>query len=142
MRRILTIMSALMAVLSASIAWSADTPMGDSGRLERARSATFAPLFQAMKQGDIETIKQYLRGDTYEQYRTLFEHNKKYGEFLRSYYAGATFRLHDISARADNTYVANISIEWGDGRKARFDLEVSPPKGGLDHKWMVGNPTQ
>jgi hypothetical protein len=86
------------------------------------RDTSFLPLFQAMKQGNVAVIKQYLSGNSYDEYRTLFDRNKTYGEFLRNYYAGASFVLNDISQNDDGDYIANVSITWTDERNARIEL--------------------
>jgi hypothetical protein len=109
------------------------------------RDTSFLPLFQAMKEGNVAVIKQYLNGKSYDEYRTLFDRNKTYGEFLRNYYSGASFVLNDITKEADGNYIANVSIDWTDGRNARIELEVSPPSsrsGKQGGKWMIGKPAE
>jgi hypothetical protein len=109
-----------------------------------ARDNTFLPLFQAMQEGNVAVIKQYLHGKTYDEYRTLMDQNETYGEFLRNYYSGASFVLNDISQVSAGVYVADVSIEWTDGRKVQLELEVfSPPppsSGEQSMKWAVGDP--
>lgn len=109
------------------------------------RDKSFLPLFKAMKEGNLAVIKQYLNGKTYNEYRALFDHNETYGEFLRNYYTGASFVLNDISPVSDGVYVADVSIEWTDGRKVQVELEVSPPpspSGTPGRKWKVGGPVE
>jgi hypothetical protein len=98
-----------------------------------------------MKQGNVAVIKQYLNGQSYDDYRTLLDQNKTYGEFLRNYYAGASFVLNNISQNSDGNYIANVSIDWTDGRNARIELEVSPPSSRpekQDDKWLIGKPVE
>jgi hypothetical protein len=107
------------------------------------RRTSFLPLFQAMKQGNVAVIKQYLNGKSYDEYRTLLDRNKTYGEFLRNYYAGASFVLNEISQNSDGDYIANVTINWTDERNARIELEVFPPSSHSekqDGNWLIGRP--
>jgi len=119
---------------------------------EMVRNAVL-PLFQAMKEGDTAVIEQHLDGRTHDEYQVLFEQNRTYGDFLREYYADASFTLNDVSRLSSGIYVANVSIEWANGRKAEVELEVSPApftsgeaagkwREEAGSKWRVGGPVE
>jgi len=117
------------------------------------RDTTFTPLFQALRAGDVARIKNYISGDTIEQYRVLLEQNKEYGQFLRNYYAGASFELSQVTL-VGNDYVANVLIYWPAGNTSVIKLQVhSMPlstqglsmqllrqAGGGQARWTVGAP--
>jgi hypothetical protein len=96
----------------------------DPETYQELESSVFSPLFSSLQQGDLESIKKFLKADLYEQYRVLFEQNKDYGQFLRDYYAGTSIQLEKI-IRAEEGYVGKAVIYWPDGRSAAISLEVA-----------------
>jgi hypothetical protein len=71
---------------------------------------TLLPLFEALKKGDVETIKESISGDMYGRYKTLLEQNKDYPEFLRNFYLGATFRMEHVVA-SDGDIIVDVTID-------------------------------
>lgn len=73
-------------------------------------NATLLPLFEALKEGDVETIRQCISGDMYDRYKILLEQNKNYPEFLRKFYLGATFRIEHVVA-IDGDVIVDVTID-------------------------------
>ena len=72
------------------------------------------PFFNALKAGDVDSIKRYIAGDMYESKKVLLEQNKEYPEFLRNYYRGVEFYKEDIAE--DGGYIiVDITIEYPNG---------------------------
>src|SRR6266540_4234455 len=69
---------------------------------------TVSPLLQALKDGDVQTIRQYMSDDLYSNYKVLFEQNKEYPEFLRNFYKGASFQTGKITRVGDHILVDTI----------------------------------
>lgn len=97
--------------------------LSDSELYDEMRETTIAPLFDALKAGDLAGIKRHLHGDYYEQYRVLFEQNTEYGQFLRDYYAGSEYELVGVR-RASGINIAEVRVYWPDGRSVVMDLQV------------------
>jgi len=141
--------------LAGSLANAADLRIENPQLYAELRDMTFAPLFEALHAGDVAMIKRYLRGETSEQYRVLFEQNKEYGHFLRDYYAGARFELSQV-VPAGNDYIADVLINWPAGNTSVIKLQVSntppsyqgssmqwarPGESG-QRRWNVGQPVE
>src|SRR4030042_176446 len=86
----------LALCLTGNYAGAADLRIENPQLYAELRNTTFAPLFEALRTGDVVAIKRYLSGSTYEQHRVLLEQNKEYGHFLRNHYAGTTFELGQV----------------------------------------------
>jgi len=71
---------------------------------------TLLPLFEALKEGDVETIRQCISGDMYDRYKTLLEQNKNYPKFLRKFYLGAKFRIERVIA-IDGDVNVDVTID-------------------------------
>jgi len=115
---------ALALLLGAGLARAGDLRYENPMLYAGLRDQVLAPLYQAMQAGDLGTIKRYLQGDTYEQYRILLERNKNYSQFLKNYYAGATFEVGQI-VTVDRDYVADILIYWPTGQTSIVKLRVA-----------------
>ena len=102
---------------------AADATAVDSSVYEDLSQTTFTPLFDALKGGDLASLKQLLEPNVYEQYRVLFEQNGQYDQFLRDYYANADFQLDDLAKVADG-YLAQVTIYWPDGHSAVTNWHV------------------
>ncbi len=86
----------------------------------------FTPFLEALAQGDLQVIKQFLAPRHYARYQTLLERNPEYPEFLRKHYAGASFQLNDISTDNGN-YVGQVTVYWGDGRQSDMQVPLMAP---------------
>lgn len=78
---------------------------------------TLNPCFEALKNGDVSSIKLHISEGMYERYKVLLEKNKDYPEFLRNYYRGVDFWVekveligHDISVSAIIKFPDNESF--------------------------------
>ncbi len=103
---------------------SADRVVNDPGLVNELNEQTFLPLFDALREGDLAALKRYLRPDVYAEYKTLFEQNTEYGQFLRDYYAGTTFELARV-LDSGNEYVGEVTVYWPDGRSSTMELGVT-----------------
>ena len=87
----------------------------------------FGPMFKALKDGDVNTIKQYLGGDELEKNRTLLEENANYHEFLRNYYRGADFQIEKVE-KDDADIVIGVRVFFPDGQMGAFNLQLQKTK--------------
>jgi hypothetical protein len=56
---------------------------------------TVLSYFQALQQGDINTIKNTITGEMYKNNKVILEQNENYPEYLRKAYQGAEFQIID-----------------------------------------------
>jgi len=82
-----------------------------------------APFFNALKDGNVDVIKQYISRDMYRKNRRLLDQNKKYPEFLRKYYQGASFRM-ERTKKMDSHVVIDVMIEFPNGYRRVNKLRV------------------
>jgi hypothetical protein len=80
-------------------------------------NVTVLNYFQALKQGDIETIKKYIAGEFYKKKKILLEKNTEYPEFLRKHY-------NNVGVRTIGTNL--------DGSEATVEVELSFPNGEIN----------
>jgi predicted SnoaL-like aldol condensation-catalyzing enzyme len=83
----------------------------------------FHPLFSAMKNGEVEKIKNYISGEMLQRNRVLLEQNKEYQDFLRKFYDGAQFKVVEVVRNGD-IVVANIMIIFKDGYESEIRLQL------------------
>jgi hypothetical protein len=78
---------------------------------------TYAFLFNALRSGDVETIKLFLSAEEYAQYKVLFEQNKDYPQFLRKFYQKANLRVGQLDsvANAKNEVIGEFIIDFPGG---------------------------
>lgn len=120
--KLLPLFFAAAVTMCAGVAQAQDAGPTDAQLYGDLRETTIAPLFDALKAGDLTGIKRHLRADLYEQYRVLFEQNTEYGQYLRDYYAGSTYELVDV--RREDAVVAEVAVYWPGGRTVKIDLQV------------------
>lgn len=72
------------------------------------------PFFEALKNGDVSSIKRYVAGDMYERKKVLLEQNQEYPEFLRNYYQGVEFYVQKAS-ESGRYLIVDIEIEYPSG---------------------------
>lgn len=75
---------------------------------------TVLPFFEALKNGDVNLIKQVVAGDMYEKKKVLLEQNTEYPDFLRNYYEGVAFYVDAVDTKGDYVIVY-ISMEYPNG---------------------------
>lgn len=123
--KLVPIFFAAAVAMCAGAVQAQDAEATDSQLYDDLRETTIAPLFDALKAGDLAGIKRHLHGDYYEQYRVLFEQNTEYGQFLRDYYAGSTYVLLGVrKGKGKEASVAEVEVYWPDGRTVKIDLQV------------------
>lgn len=71
--------------------------------------AVIANYFEALKNGNIDTIRNYIAGNFYKKKKTLLENNKDYPEFLREFYQGAEVQIRN-STQVDDKAVAEVWV--------------------------------
>jgi hypothetical protein len=90
----------------------------------------FHPFFSAMKNGEVEKIKNYISGEMFERNRVLLEQNREYPDFLRKFYDGAQFKVVEVVRNGD-IVVANIMIIFQDGYESEIRLQLHRDRSGL-----------
>lgn len=66
--------------------------------------------FQAVKNGDIQTMKRYMGENFYKKRKVLIENNKNYPEFLKNYYERG-----EILVGEAKDGVVTVAIQFPDG---------------------------
>lgn len=72
--------------------------------------------FQALKNGDIGTIKELITGELYEKRKVLLEQNENYSEFLKKNYQYAEFEITGTTIN-DNGAQINVEVNTPDGKR-------------------------
>ena len=98
----------------------------DQGVLAELRDNAFQPWFDGLRNGDLNSLRPLMDEDVYVQYQTLFEQNTQYGQFLRDYYAGASFQLVRV-LDTDDGYLGETLVSWPDGSSVTMSLLASRP---------------
>ena len=81
---------------------------------------TVLSYFQALKNGDIATIKSSITGEMYTKRKVLLEQNKTYSKYLKHVYKHADFQIKETAIQ-DNT--AEVTVEVNSpGRQNEFVL--------------------
>lgn len=96
-------------------------------------SDTVIGYFEALKNGDTETIKNYIAGKFYKKNKALLEENTKYPEFLRNYYEGAEFEVID-SVNVGKDVIVEIQIYFSNGSTSVKKLRL---KNYGDNTWKI-----
>lgn len=92
--------------------------------LEELTTGTFVPLVEALRAGDVSSLKMLLHPRVYGEYRVLFEQNREYGQFLRDFYNDADFQVRDV-VEIDGGYVGMLTISWPNGTSSTMALRVT-----------------
>lgn len=86
-------------------------------------SDTVRGYFEALKNGDIGTMKQHIAGEYYEKYKALLEKNESYPEFLRNFYEGAEYEIVN-SNKMGNDVIMEVEIYFPNGSTSVNKLRV------------------
>lgn len=78
------------------------------------------PYLQAVKSGDVETIKRLLSDKDYKTYRVLLEQNTAYPDFLRHHYKDVTFQVKD---EGNSRYQVEIVFPSGNKEVHKFSMQ-------------------
>ena len=82
-----------------------DTQPG-SQSYEQIGIATISSYFEALKKGDVDTIKNLLSKEVYQSYKALIETNTEYPAFLRDYYQGLEYDVETVEEEANDIRVS------------------------------------
>lgn len=127
MKTLILILVAISLTAGASASPAADhVEVVDQSILSELRDNAFQLWFDGLQSGDLNALKPLLDKDTYVEYRTLFEQNPHYSQFLREFYSGASFQLMQVFRHQDG-YLGEASIHWPDGRFSTMRLLASRP---------------
>jgi hypothetical protein len=128
MKRLSWCVAAVLLLACAGASTAQQSPVPTS----QVRQATnvIVPFFQALQNGDVQTIKQYLSPSLYAQYQVLLEQNREYPDFLRKYYQGAKLQLRKISAKQGHTVVRAV-INFPTGETSTMNVILKDEKTGL-----------
>jgi hypothetical protein len=85
--------------------------------------------FEAMKNGDIQTMKSYMGGKLYQRRKDLLEKNQKYPEFLIDFYEGTELEVLDVQDE-----IVHIGIQYPNGSKKQHKLVLQKDPAG---QWKV-----
>jgi hypothetical protein len=134
MKRILFLLPLLVFIISSELLSAQELSVGEALH-SNIMNKTFFPLFEALRSGDTEAIKNYISGDMYHQKKVLLEENKDYPRFLREFYRGANFSV-ERAVLIDGDIIANVVIEFPDGDKSHVLLRLTISG---DQRWKVAN---
>jgi hypothetical protein len=70
---------------------------------------TLRPYFEALKNGDVVSIKKVIAGKMLQRNLVLLDQNKNYPDFLRDYYQSVEFSIMAVEL-ADDDIQASVSI--------------------------------
>ena len=92
---------------------------------------------QALKAGDVEEIKKLLGGRLYEKRRALLEENTEYSDWLKQYYAGASFSYPAgvTSSEQSPGKLVNVETQLGNGETVTTNLLLQSPTG--SDRWEI-----
>jgi hypothetical protein len=80
-------------------------------------------LFDALRSGDIITLKRLFAGEMYAKNKTLLEKNAGYPGFLKNHYRGAIFKVTEISPDGEG-FMAGFTALFADGSKKTTHLQL------------------
>jgi uncharacterized protein YktA (UPF0223 family) len=101
MKKLISPIVLLISVaLISTLSYSQDTDSVYSDEIDM-ENTVILPFLNALKNGDVKKIKNYLSTDTYNEYKKLLEENKEYPKFLRDYYKDAKFRVVRASSEVE-----------------------------------------
>ena|SRR3972149_7261936 len=110
----------------------------DDSKYEEINTKTCVPLFDAVKKGNVNTIRQYISGKMYDEQKVLLEQNKKYPKFLRKFYRGSKFSIDkvtelktDTAAESSVDTIVYVRIEFKTGDTNQIRLRVKKDEGDL-----------
>ena len=86
--------------------------------------------FDALKNGDVQTIKSSLGGELYKRRKALLEKNKKYPKFLMDFYKGAELKVVGVPGSG----IVHIQIRFPDGSLKQHKLVLQKDSYG---KWKI-----
>ena len=65
-----------------------------------------------------------MSADFYAHYRSLFEENREYGQYLRTFYRHIKFHVGNVTV-GEHEAVAEVNLLWRDGRTGTLHIGLS-----------------
>ena len=93
---------------------------------------TVLRYFQALQQGDTQTIKDSITGDMSKDIKVILEQNASYPEYLKNVYKGAEFQIKKADIQ-DNDAVITVKVNFPD-RQKEFVLLLKKDDSGI---WKI-----
>lgn len=116
MKNIFLFISILVFFISCNILHGEEISENDL-LYKNIRDNTCIPLFNALKDGDVETIKDCFSSNYCERYKDLLDENKEYSNFLKDFYRDADYRIKRAVREKETTYV-DIIIYFPNGTQS------------------------
>jgi len=85
---------------------------------------TLSPFLHALKLGDLQRMRPHMSADFYAHYRSLFEENREYGQYLRTFYRHIKFHVGNVTV-GEHEAVAEVNLLWRDGRTGTLHIGLS-----------------
>jgi hypothetical protein len=86
----------------------------------------------ALKNGDIQVIKDSITGEMYNNSKVLLEQNKSYSKFLKKFYRKAEFKIKETTANNNNVLI-KVESKLPEG-KTTFILYLNK---NIQGKWKI-----
>lgn len=136
MKNISLFISLLIFFISCNISHAEEISENDLF-FKNVRDNTCIPLFTALKDGDLETIKDCFSNKMCEKYKDLIDEIEDYSNFLKDFYRDADFLVKRVVREKESTYV-DIIICFPNGIQStrRWLLKEEKRKEG-DKTWKV-----
>jgi hypothetical protein len=94
-----------------------------------------AAYFQALKNGDTETVKNLITGKLYDKRIDLLEKNAGYSAFLKKFYQGVNVWVVNTVKEPEEAYV-DVEIEPPDGSQNPITLKLEKDGAG---NWKISD---
>ncbi len=133
MSRKIILFSICLIFMLCSLMYAQQIPVSDALYAEIV-NGTVLPYFNALKDGNVGAIKQYISGRLYQKYKVLLEQNTEYPAYLRNYYQGAEFRIGK-AVMIDNDVIVEVTSEYPNGRSNQGKLVLWKDNG--SETWKI-----
>ena len=91
---------------------------------------TAMSFFDAVKAGNVGQIRTLVAGPLLESVRVLLTENRKYPDYLRERYAGATAEITNVSMLPDGDVLVDMAVTLESNIPSYMKLRMSQHKGG------------
>ena len=96
----------------------------DSKRLDISYiDQAFRPFFTALKNGNLDIIRNHIDGEIYENKKVLLEKNKYYGQFLRKFYRDVEFKVVNV-IKEDDGIIVMVKMHRIDGEESTISVKL------------------
>jgi hypothetical protein len=118
-------LSALFLVICLPLLVHAQGGEADTGKAASIAMPILTSFFEALRNGDVNSLKNCMGGELYENRKVLIEQNKGYPDFLRQLYQGVNFNIDTIYQENNGDIQVNVSVDFDDGRTSVSKLLLS-----------------